>query len=63
MIFRTDSVTNMDVIAISSVLSNWERDPFGSFKGLSIAIKTVDMIMIKIMNGSKYGCKTIFLVN
>ena len=53
MIFRTDSVTKMDVIAISSVLSNWERDPLGSFKGLSIAINTVDMMMIRIMNESK----------
>ncbi len=54
MILMTLSQMKKAVITMSTVFSTCESAPSGSFKGLSIAIVTVDMKMIDRMKPSKY---------
>lgn len=52
----------MQVITRSIWFKNVDSAPSGSFKGLSMAISTVDKMITKMMKGSKYGCYTMFLI-
>lgn len=54
MIFVTDSITKKLVMTISIMLRTWLRLEFGSFKGLSTAMRIVEMNIKDMMNGSKY---------
>ena len=49
----------MVVIMRSIILSTYVVLPFGSFKGLSMIIIIVEIMMISMMKGSKYGWSTI----
>lgn len=54
MILVTDSITKKLVITISIMLSTWLPVELGSLRGLSTAMRTVEMKIRVIMNGSKY---------
>lgn len=60
-ILRADSKQKMIVITRSIWFSTTEVVPLGSFKGLSIAMSTVEKIITKMIKGSKNGWRTMFL--
>jgi hypothetical protein len=61
MIFKRDSRQKMVVITMSIMDRVFERTPLGSFKGLSMAMSTVENMITKIMKGSNKLCNTMDL--
>jgi hypothetical protein len=58
MVFIRNSAINMVVIQMSMVCKTYVIYPSGSFKGLSIARVTFEIMMTMRINGSKYEWHT-----